>query len=271
MLLTYDNKEFSFKDFTYVLFVDDEISTGKTIINFVNALKQEYKNSIQNVRFGVASICNWQNSENREKFKELDIDHFELLSGTLKDENIKMLDESSNIEINSVSELTETEHVLFYDLSDNNNLFYQERLGYEIDRNKNKEYIAKIMKDINYICKYTESIRVIGTEEFMDVPIKIGAELEKQGKSVICHSLTRSPIDVMVSSFDGESSGIKNGVNITSTYRENERVYLYNTQEKVDLTLIISDTPKIESFLNTAKHLSAELHSSSNKIVAIKL
>jgi hypothetical protein len=105
----------------------------------------------------------------------------------------------------------------------------------------------------------------------MDVPIKIGAELEKQGKSVICHSLTRSPIDVMVSSFDGESSGIKNGVNITSTYRENERVYLYNTQEKVDLTLIISDTPKIESFLNTAKHLSAELHSSSNEIVAIKL
>ena len=63
-LFTWNKNDFNFNSVDFILFVEDEISTGNTILNFIREFKrQDVAN--KNVKFGVASICNWQNEKNR--------------------------------------------------------------------------------------------------------------------------------------------------------------------------------------------------------------
>jgi len=57
-------------DFDRILFIEDEITTGNTILNFV----KEFEKIKPNTKYSVASILNWQNEKNTLIFKELGID-----------------------------------------------------------------------------------------------------------------------------------------------------------------------------------------------------
>lgn len=68
-----------------ILFVDDELSTGKTILNFINELEK-----IGKFQYSVASFLNLQSEEDEQKFKEKNIDTYCLIKGKIKDINKKI-------------------------------------------------------------------------------------------------------------------------------------------------------------------------------------
>lgn len=68
-----------------ILFVDDELSTGKTILNFIEKL-----NEIKDFKYSVASFLNLQSKENQKIFEENNIDTYALIRGTIKDINKKI-------------------------------------------------------------------------------------------------------------------------------------------------------------------------------------
>lgn len=77
-----------------ILFIDDELSTGKTILNFINELEK-----IGNFQYSVASFLNLQSKEDEQKFKEKNIDTYCLIKGKIKDKNKKIsIEQLSDIE-----------------------------------------------------------------------------------------------------------------------------------------------------------------------------
>lgn len=68
-----------------ILFVDDELSTGKTILNFIAKLEK-----IKNFKYSVASFLNLQSEGNRKIFEEKNIDTYALIRGEIKDINKKI-------------------------------------------------------------------------------------------------------------------------------------------------------------------------------------
>lgn len=217
----YGNRE-AFAEFDYILIADDEITTGKTALNFIKGLNHDGINS----RFGIASICNWQNEREREKFRESGIDLFYLLSGEIQDVNQKMT---------AAEPLRQTE------LSGGNpvrtelinvGIPIRERLAHETNRD-----LFSVFTAVDSLKLKGNTIRVIGTEEFMYVPIRVAEYLENLGFTVICHSTTRSPIDVI----SRDTSGIHSKIQIPSVYDHERATYLYNFEEYTDVTLLVTD------------------------------
>lgn len=245
-LLTYEDTDTDkfLSQFEYVLFVEDEISTGNTILNFIN----EFEKVKSGMRYGVASICNWQSIENQNKFIKRKIDTFALLRGELKDQNAKMFDGGEakiylNEECNRYSRMDSTESCFLYKPSGKvlgDNLFREERLGHESNRDLSKLF-ELVDKSLNLECDI-KSVRVVGTEEFMYIPIKISEYIEKKhGIDTLCHSTTRSPIDVMKSKCYGCADAITSKNVIPSVYERGRKTHLYNLDEVTDMVIFVTD------------------------------
>lgn len=241
-LLTYsDERAVDLNEFNYILFVEDEISTGNTILNFIKAFEK-----IQpNMKFGVASVCNWQDEENKKKFIEKDIDTFALITGTLKDKDAKMLGEKEQSLIdedafeNSRDQLENIKRIVYcVDTGSKGSLFRRERLGHTPRR-----YIPALYEHIdNMLDVNTQSVRVIGTEEFMYIPIKIAEHIKHKGIETLCHSTTRSTIDVLHDNSTGLDDSIKCRHKIKSVYDKERPTQIYNLNEYTDLILFVTDT-----------------------------
>lgn len=83
-----------------ILFIDDELSTGKTILNFIAELEK-----IKNFKYSVASFLNLQSEGNRKIFEEKNIDTYALIKGEIKDIN-KEIDVEVLPDIEDLSTIT---------------------------------------------------------------------------------------------------------------------------------------------------------------------
>lgn len=243
--------EFDPSRYDYVLFVDDELTTGNTILNFIDAYKKQYSDSIN---FGVASICNWQDVEHSRIFAAKNIDVFSLIKGRIRDTHAKM-----NVSINNsvcytpmysmrkeveCIELPESEMC-------NERFIHQPRRDYS---DIFAQMFARMELDT------ARRIRVIGTEEFMYLPIKFSEYLTSQvtpGSWIVCHSTTRSSIDTT-------SPFITNGIQLknifSSAYDSDRQTYLYNLNEYTDVTIVITDGTLTEEFVQQIQK-SCDSHS----------
>ena len=248
----------TFKEATYILFVEDEISTGNTIINACKALK-EYA---PKARYGVVSYCNWQTVENQERFRENKIDRMFVVSGILKDEpdkeeitgKARTISVASALnmfnsfrtgitseDIESLDEIIrETSHIIDLEL--------KEMLdGTEADVNGLNE------EQIENLGRVRANIEVIGTEEFMYVPIRIANELAKLGKyTVETHSTTRSPIDISEKDTQTFSRGteLTTRMKVSSVYDKDRQTYIYNLADYTtgvpNVCVVITDGNRTE-------------------------
>jgi len=223
--------------FDYVLFVEDEISTGNTIINFIDALSGIFGRN--GLSFGVASVCNWQNAENRKKFSDRGINVAALITGELKDPHMKMQGKFISRAVNEncfkKSGVVGTETYLFA----------SERLGHA----PWKGLPDNMKKGIDSVLETEKptSVRVVGTEEFKYLPIRVGEYIESKGIKVLCQSTTRSPIDVSVNPSD-DNGRIKEKYRISSVYEKERDTFIYNLEEKVDMTIVATDAVVTEEF-----------------------
>lgn len=247
LLVATDN--FNFNNYNYILFVEDEISTGNTILNFINAFEEQHnldKNrcKARDIHYGVASVCNWQDKRMRETFKLANIDTFAIINGELKDTSVKMFNNEEITIIDGVingAKSNATKSIINTNLS----TFFENRTGHCNNRTNNKK-IQKEFEEIYNKYKEFSSIRVIGTEECMELAIMLGKYFEDRGHEVVCHATTRSKIDVLNSYFDGEADGIKSRYQVPSAYDRNRNTFIYNMNENYEIILVVTDSTNDE-------------------------
>lgn len=239
-LMAYGN--FNIGAYDYILFVEDEISTGKTILNFVKEIEEYAKANGCNepLKFGVASVCNWMTKENHAKFEEKDIDVFCLISGTLKNADKKMdIVDLRTSPFNS--NVFEKKHISGVVTAS----FVEERLGHKPNRNMIPLFNKCRTEMAEYLIKnelsFTDynNIRVIGTEECKYPAVKLAEYLQKnmQFLNVLCQSTTRSPIDVTHLSGDYITSKYC----VQSLYEKDRNTYIYNVDARYYLNIIVTD------------------------------
>ncbi|MBD5543817.1 MAG: hypothetical protein HDR01_06150 [Lachnospiraceae bacterium] len=171
-----------------VVFVEDEVTTGNTIMNIIKIIRNEYQNGI---RFAVASILNgmtdeYLNEYDREKIDlhylvKTDHSNYGLVADTFAgdgeyvDANDDVVDE---VPIISVGGWMNARRLV--DAND-----YQKACSSLVDEVLNKITLNR-----------DENVLVVGSEEFMYPALFLGSKMEGMGCNVRCHSTTRSPIAV---------------------------------------------------------------------------
>ena len=228
--------------FSQVIFVDDEFTTGRTLRNLAKELLKEVP-SLRNSKKFAVTIIDRTNEENKAKLKELGIEIVSLLS--FIDDNFE--EQVKDIEITEPEKVPEDEKEII--TVDHLGNIPNARLGYScggintLAQNLLERYKNQIQQANN--------ILVLGTEEFMAVPIYFAREIEKFGKSIVCHATARSPIGVLTREIDELAKDIstteypiKKGYKLVSFYQKERNTYLYSMNH-YDLVFVLTDSKEI--------------------------
>lgn len=248
-----------------VIFVEDEVTTGKTILNFVDVLKKSGFLS-SSTKLVVASLVNNMTKDNLDKFMEYGIASYSLVQleeafeqmifPMDKEEGQSYLhdiyeSEDSMTEVSGrldprVGVLTKLYEKACYGLSQN----VLKIVMQEIESIKNEKIEPKQVEFIDAHNQETDqinesmSILVLGTEEFMYPALLVGKLLSEEilGSTVNVHATTRSPIEPK----NIAHYPLHNRVCLPSLYEESRVTYLYNL-DQYDLVVILSDTELLDN------------------------
>lgn len=254
--LVADDLNYYFSKTGTIILVDDEFSTGKTLINMVNRLKEAYP-ALIGKRIVAASIINRLSTDNLNRWKNEGIESVCLLK-LPNDDYTEVVEPILAEEARKCSEthkrFLNTASVLVCNLPD-------PRLGIVIS-NYYEMCLAKVEQILNSCELIDKRVVVLGTEECMLPALLIGEKIEEAGiaKSIKCHATTRSPIGIC------KNTGypIKTGYHLHSFYDVNRDTYIYNLH-KYDVAIIISDTN--EPFSSGLYDLSLALHDNGCKSI----
>lgn len=199
-------------DYDVVLFVEDEITTGNTILNFI-AQFEKYQSGKQ---YAVASILNWQNDADEQKFVEKGVETAYLVRGKIKEELPQF-----SISEGYTLDLFDKDAQYELELSATNN----PRLPMTMSEFEKYEYFGniegKILKKFLATIPSKPKVLVIGTEENMFLPTVLASMLNGDVKAT-----TRSPIEP---SFEDDYL-ISFRTVLNSAYEGGRTTYLYNME-----------------------------------------
>ena len=225
-----------------VVFVDDELSTGKTLLNIIRQLKGKFP-ELDGKKICAASIINRLSEKNLATFA----------AENISCEYLVKLDENFDAENFSITAASDVQCVMtscdvenFGDVGDT-------RRGVNIG-----EYFAQCDRLGNFVDdllkreKISGEVLVLGTEEFMLPAIIAGNCLERANFSVVTHSTTRSPIGIC----RDENYPIKNDFKLRSFYDSTRTTFIYNLK-RYDSAVILTDSA---DFLFGAQDLIAALN-----------
>lgn len=220
-----------------VLFVDDEISTGKTLRNMVAQLTRRWP-ALGEKTLVAASLLNRVTPEQEEALADAGITCRCLVRLPQEDHTAQVADWT----------VTEAPPAVPQNLS-----FRQETLPGEglLDPRKTLRigaYDSSCQAEAEAMLSHTlgpvETLGktlVLGTEECMYPALRLGERLEQLGAEVCCHATTRSPIGLC----DAPGYPIRSGWKLPSFYEEERTTYVYNLKE-YDTVIILSDTKKTD-------------------------
>lgn len=171
-----------------IVFVEDEVTTGNTIMNIIRIMRKEYRNEIN---FAVASILNGMTDEYLNAYEDEKIelhylvktDHsdYGLVADTFAGDGCYVkADEGTTDEAPIIS---------FGGFMNARRLVEANEYGKACNKLVN-EVLDKIT------IRKGEKVLVVGSEEFMYPALLLGSKIEEMGCDVKCHSTTRSPIAV---------------------------------------------------------------------------
>ena len=204
-------------EYDIVIFVDDEITTGKTILNFIDKFEKYQPNK----QYIVASILNWQNNNDRQIFKERDIYTVSLVTGKIKN-NLPKIDIVAG-DIHNIYSNKEHYNII---LPPESNLRTPVTYDYIW-----KEYVENLCDGILKLRHLADArTLVIGTEENMTVPMWIARYLNAHIKAT-----TRSPIEPIIDKEYPISSKypISSRLELNSAYDSERITYLYNIYKDI--------------------------------------
>lgn len=217
------------KEVDRIIFIEDEITTGKTILNIIDILEKQYPNKL---KYGVASLLNGMTDEHLSRYKKRKIE-IQYLVKTDHSDYKKYADKYINdgdYICNLSDEKIEVPILNIEGKMDARRLVNGKKYEEACQRlwNKVNEKIGNIKK---------EKILVVGTEEFMYPSLYIGSMLENLENEVKCHSTTRSPIMV---SRDKEYP-LHTRYELRSLYDSERKTFIYDI-DKYDRVLVITDS-----------------------------
>lgn len=230
-LLYCDRWDEIISDTEHIVFVEDEISTGKTIMNFIKALKTGGKVS-ETVKFSACSILNGMTPEREKELKEENVNFYYLLRHCAEPDSDEVYTFTPDIQKRN-KDYTITEKTVHG--------MKNPRTGIP-----SAEYILSCMELAEHSADFAEvkdkNIAVIGTEECMFPAICTALQLSKSGAaSVVTHSSTRSPI--VADRADGYP--LKSRFQVESFYEKERRTFIYNSDiKRYDLVMIVTDSGK---------------------------
>lgn len=220
-----------------VLFVDDEISTGKTLRNMVAQLTRRWP-ALGEKTLVAASLLNRVTPEQEKALADAGITCRCLVRLPQEDHTAQVADWT----------VTEAPPAVPQNLS-----FRQETLPGEglLDPRKTLrigaydrscQAVAEVMlsRALGPVDTLGKTL-VLGTEECMYPALILGERLERLGAEVCCHATTRSPIGLC----DAPGYPIRSGWKLPSFYEEERTTYVYNLRE-YDTVIVVSDTKKTD-------------------------
>lgn len=229
-----------------IIFVEDEVTTGNTILNIIKILEKLYPDT---VKYSVASILNGMDEDSQNVFAQREI-------------NLHYLVKTNHAAYDEIAEgFAGDGKYILHNISDYENQIKEMTVEFGQNARRltvSEDYVnacEKIWDKIseNQTFENTEKVLVIGTEEFMYPAIYIAKKAEDKGITVRTHSTTRSPIAV---SSENEYP-LHERFELRSLY-DNERVTFIYDLDKYDCVLIITDSENknkegINSLLNALK------------------
>ncbi|WP_425447288.1 phosphoribosyltransferase family protein [Dethiothermospora halolimnae] len=217
-----------------IVFIDDEITTGKTTLNIIEAIQKKYPRK----EYTIISILDWRKDTDKLLFKKVEeklnirINVISLLSGNIKIEQ----DRVSNLEIKSSAKKNNTKDIdvktIYLDLKFQSSVKkvesfkpYLELSGrFGINSSSNRILNKQLREKGEFLKKYIrkgKNTLCMGTGEFMYIPMVLSSYL---GDGVKYQSTTRSPIYP----FDKIDYGVKNVFKFDSLEDKEIENYFYN-------------------------------------------
>lgn len=240
-----------------IVFIEDEVTTGNTILNIVRLIQKTYA---QPVSFAVASILNGMNEEALENYKNLKIPvHYlvktahdtytEIAEQYQADGTCHICTKPQEKEVQQQIEMQQTKEA-------QQPIEVQEISGWINARRLHtadtyKQACEQLWQEIQQkygYTKYTKEtetgrrILVLGTEEFMYPALYVGAKLEEAGYTVRMHATTRSPIAVSKE----EKYPLHTRYELASLYDKNRTTFVYDLAEYEEV-LVLTDAQKQET------------------------
>lgn len=219
-----------------IIFVDDEISTGKTLINMIRQLKARCP-GLGDKKLVAASLLNRVSRENEQK----------MLDAGIRCEYLVKLPETDytaaveDIQIQQAEAAPPADgrfayQALFCDG------FLEVRKGVYIRSyiRSCSQMVQTFLAQFAYQLEQGSSILVLGTEECMYPALTLGKALEEFdcGFTVRCHATTRSPIGIS----HAQGYPITSGRRIQSFFAPERETYIYDLS-RYDVVIVVSDTP----------------------------
>ncbi len=218
-------------DIDRIVFAEDEVTTGKTILNIIDRIEQYYPGK---VKFSVASLLNGMSKEHLAQYEERKINlHYLVKTSHEKYEKL-----AAEIEENGKYHACMPEKTDAFQVMELSGYLNARRLT---DAGMYEEACGKLWQQVSEKIGNVrgEHILVLGTEEFMYPAIYLGAKLEEMGNDCLCHATTRSPI--VVSS--EETYPLHERYELKSLYDSNRRTLLYDIGE-YDRVYVVTDAPE---------------------------
>ncbi|MGN0696219.1 MAG: phosphoribosyltransferase domain-containing protein [Oscillospiraceae bacterium] len=222
-----------FRGVKHIIFAEDELTTGRTILNLISVLRPK---TDPDCSFSAASIINGMSAHDLNEFAKRNIDVYRLvrLDNSIEDMNreldiFPLPDHGENKVCKCVRES------IIFGKAD-------PRLGCGCDEYENAVGKLKMsfFNEFSAELSGSMSIDVIGTEECMYPAVKLAEALENKGHDVRSHSTTRSPIVPSCS----EDYPLNERYKLHSFYNGRRTTYLYNLYP-CDMTILVTDSENI--------------------------
>lgn len=216
----------------HIVFVEDEITTGNTIINIINALKERFS-IINSKKIWVLSFINGMISSMEERFSENNITPLYLL----KTDNEAISEKIKNLNLSGLYYNCNNQETEFFKLF-NISKYINPRFAVKFSDYAKclDNMINEIEKNIKEI---SDDILILGTEECMYPGLFFAKSLIKDKRHVTFHATTRSPI----LTDSNKEYPLQARFSLESFYEEERVTYVYNLR-KYSQIIIISDSIK---------------------------
>ncbi len=216
-----------------IVFVEDEVTTGNTIVKLINLINDKILGV--NVNYSILSILNSMTERRIEELQNQGIDclYVDKIPFEYK---INSIDHYDYLENND--QMFENEKICeMFNTSCMNLRYVHECQEYYTVIDK---YVNDIVSRYNFTIDH--KILVLGTEEFMFPPLMVAKKLEDMfpDKEIRFHATTRSPI--LVSNSVGYPLVKRN--KLLSFYDETRTTYVYNLID-YDLVIILTDSNRV--------------------------
>lgn len=252
-----DNYSEVLKKVDRIVFVEDEVTTGNTIMKLVTALNETFPEF--KMKYTILCILNSMKETRMAELAQLDVDCLYIA---------RMEFEYRVNEIDKYQYEDCKHQKVSSDSSMANEILVHEKCDMKVIKPKDlyieacDGFVEKVLNRL-VIKKEYKKILVLGTEEFMFLPMYFAKELQDQYRNckVEFHATTRSPI--MISKDEGYP--LFNRYTISSFYEENRITYIYNL-EKYDYVIVITDS---QAETSGGQQLIAALETQGNENIQI--